>query len=103
MAEAVDFGAGSAGAQQRFAAHRDGRAVGIVSTFTHEDVAVVLDLAVLPDHRRQGIGRALLARALDGAPEHVVLGPTPESIPFYRRVGFELRPALRDRCFYLPS
>ena len=102
VSQAVDFGAGSVGAQQRFVARRDDRAVGIVSTFTHEDAAVVLDLAVLPEYRRRGIGRALLARALAGAPEHVVLGPTPESIPFYRRLGFELRPALRDRCFYLP-
>ena len=102
VSQAVDFGAGSVGAQQRFVARRDDRAVGIVSTFTHEDAAVVLDLAVLPEYRRRGIGRALLARALDGAPEHVVLGPTPDSIPFYRRLGFELRPALRDRCFYLP-
>ena len=63
----------------------------------------MLDLAVLPEYRRQGIGRALLARALEHAPEYVVLGPTPESIPFYRRLGFELRPALKDRCFYLPA
>ena len=103
VAAAVDFGEGSVGAQQRFVARRDGRPVGIVSTFTHDDTAVVLDLAVLPDHRRQGIGRALLARALTGAPEHVVLGPTPESIPFYRRLGFELRPALKDRYYYLPG
>ena len=102
VAAAVDFGEGSAGAQQRFVARRDGRPVGIVSTFIHDDTAVVLDLAVLPDHRRRGIGRALLARALTGAPEHVVLGPTPESIPFYRRLGFELRPALKDRSYYLP-
>ena len=103
VAAAVDFGEGSVGAQQRFVARRDGRPVGIVSTFTHDDTAVVLDLAVLPDHRRRGIGRALLARALTGAPEHVVLGPTPESIPFYRRLGFELRPALKDRYYYLPG
>jgi GNAT superfamily N-acetyltransferase len=69
----------------------------------NEDTAVVVDLAVLPEHRRRGIGRALLARALALEVTYVVLGPTPESIPFYRRLGFELRPALRDRCFYLPA
>jgi ribosomal protein S18 acetylase RimI-like enzyme len=78
-------------------------AAGSVSTFTHGDTTVVLELEVLPEFRRRGIGRALLARALHGAAEYVVLGPTPESIPFYRRLGFELRPALRDRVFYLPS
>jgi GNAT superfamily N-acetyltransferase len=75
----------------------------LVSTFSHEDTTVVLELEVPPEHRRQGIGRALLARALADARPYVVLGPTPESIPFYRRLGFELYPALRDRCFYLPA
>ena len=90
-------------AQQRFVVRGDGRSVGTVSTFVHGDTAVVLDLEVLEEHRRQGIGRALLARALQLDVEHVVLGPTPESIPFYRRLGFELRPALKDRCYYLPA
>jgi GNAT superfamily N-acetyltransferase len=103
-ADAADFGEDRAvGAQARFVVRRDGRAVGIVSTFTHDDTIEVLELAVLADHRRHGIGRALMARALQGAPAFVVLGPTPDSIPFYRRLGFELRPALRDRCFYLPA
>jgi hypothetical protein len=31
-----------------------------------------------------------------------VLGPTPDTIAFYRLLGFVLRPALRDRAFYLP-
>jgi ankyrin repeat protein/GNAT superfamily N-acetyltransferase len=103
VALAAGFGTGSRAPLQMFAARRDGQPVGIVSTFTHADTAVVLDLAVLPEHRRQGIGRALLARALELDVTHVVLGPTPESIPFYRRLGFELRPALRDRCYYLPT
>ena len=103
MAEAVDFGEGAVGAQQRFVARRGGRPVGLVSTFVHGDTAVVLDLAVLEEYRRQGIGRALLARALQLDVTHVVLGPTPDSIPFYRRLGFELRPALKDRVYYLPA
>jgi GNAT superfamily N-acetyltransferase len=103
VAEAVDVGEGAVGAQQRFVARRDGRPVGLVSTFVHGDTAVVLDLAVLEEYRRQGIGRALLARALQLDVTHVVLGPTPDSIPFYRRLGFELRPALSDRVYYLPG
>ena len=102
-AEAVGFGEGAVGATARYVARRDGRAVGMVSTFVHGDTAVVLELAVLEEHRRQGIGRALLARALQLDVTHVVLGPTPDSIPFYRRLGFELRPALKDRVYYLPA
>jgi ankyrin repeat protein/GNAT superfamily N-acetyltransferase len=97
---AAGWDVAAAGPQARFVARRGGRAVGAVSTFAHDDTTVVLELAVLPEHRRQGIGRALMARALEGAAEHVVLDPTPDSIPFYRRLGFELVPALRDRCFY---
>jgi GNAT superfamily N-acetyltransferase len=103
VAETVGFGEGFLGAQQRFVARRAGRPVGIASTFVHGATAVVLELAVLEEHRRQGIGRALLARALQLDVIHVVLGPTPDSIPFYRRLGFELRPALRDRIYYLPA
>ena len=102
-AEAVGFGEGAVGATARYVARRDGRAVGVVSTFVHGDTAVVLDLAVREGYRRRGIGRALLARALQVDVTHVVLGPTPDSIPFYRRLGFELRPALRDRIYYLPA
>jgi GNAT superfamily N-acetyltransferase len=101
--QAVELGEGALGAQQRLVVRRDGRPVGIASTFVHGDTAVVLELAVLEEHRRQGIGRALLARALQRDVTHVVLGPTPESIPFYRLLGFELRPALRDRVYYLPA
>ena len=104
MAEAVGFGEGArrraSGGSWRAAT--GGRSA-IASTFVHGDTAVVLDLAVLEEYRRQGIGRALLARALQLDVTHVVLGPTPESIPFYRRLGFELRPALKDRVYYLPA
>jgi GNAT superfamily N-acetyltransferase len=103
VAEAVDFGEGSIGAQQRLVGRRDGRPVAIASTFTHGGTLVVLELAVLEEYRRQGIGRALLARALQLDVTHVVLGATPDSIPFYRRLGFELRPALKDRVYYLPA
>jgi ankyrin repeat protein/ribosomal protein S18 acetylase RimI-like enzyme len=103
VAEAVGFGEGAVGATARYVARRDGRAVGLVSTFVHGGTAVVLELAVLQEHRRQGIGRALLARALQLDVTHVVLGPTPDSIAFYRRLGFELRPALKDRVYYLPA
>jgi ankyrin repeat protein/GNAT superfamily N-acetyltransferase len=97
---AAGWDVAAAGAQARVVAGRGGRAVGGVSVFTHADTTVVLELVVLPEHRRQGIGRALMARALQGAAEYVVLGPTPESIAFYRALGFELVPALRDRCYY---
>jgi GNAT superfamily N-acetyltransferase len=101
--EAVGWEAMAAGVQRRYVARRDGHAVGVASGFVHDDTALGLELAVLPAYRRQGIGRGLLAQLLALDVTSVVLGPTPESIAFYRRLGFELGPALTDRCYYLPA
>jgi ribosomal protein S18 acetylase RimI-like enzyme len=65
-----------------------------------------LHLTVPPECRRQGIGGALLRRALSeghsAGARAAVLGPTPETIAFYRLLGFELRPYVQERSFYLP-
>jgi predicted N-acetyltransferase YhbS len=69
-------------------------------------VAYALELEVTPTLRRQGIGGALLRHGLREAhasgARAVVLGPTPDTIAFYRLFGFELRPCLRERSFYMP-
>ena len=61
---------------------------------------------MLPVARRAGVGRALMAHlaaeARRAGARHATLGPTPESIPFYRGCGFVLRPDVRDRILYLP-
>jgi ribosomal protein S18 acetylase RimI-like enzyme len=85
---------------------RDGEPVGTARWMLHEDVAYGLDLEVQPTLRRQGIGGALLLHGLREAyaagARAAVLGPTPDTIAFYRLFGFELRPYLRERSFYLP-
>jgi ankyrin repeat protein/ribosomal protein S18 acetylase RimI-like enzyme len=86
---------------------RDGRAVGVASFFRHDETVYGQHLGVLAAERRAGIGRALaqhvLAEARAGGATTAVLGPTPDTIAFYRLLGFVLRAALRDRSFYLPS
>jgi predicted N-acetyltransferase YhbS len=56
--------------------------------------------------RRQGIGGALVRHVLQEAhaagARAAVLAPTPDTIAFYRLFGFELRPYVRERSFYLP-
>ncbi len=66
-------------------------------------VLSVLHLAVVRERRRQGLGRGLLAHAVSAAPActRVVLGPTPDSIAFYERLGFTLVRFPRERTFYL--
>jgi hypothetical protein len=61
-------------------------------------------LGVLAPERRAGVGRELVLHALRDARARVaVLAPTPDTIAFYRLLGFVLRPYVRDRSFYLPA
>ncbi len=84
----------------------DGEPVGIAAVLLGGSHAALRHLAVLPIARRAGVGRALMAHlaaeARRAGARHATLGPTPESIPFYRGCGFVLRPDVRDRILYLP-
>jgi GNAT superfamily N-acetyltransferase len=87
-------------------AMREGRAIGAASFFVEAEIVLGQHLGVLAPERRSGVGRALAERALREAraagARVAVLGPTPDTIAFYRLLGFVLRPGLRDRSFYLP-
>jgi GNAT superfamily N-acetyltransferase len=62
--------------------------------------AYISTVAVLPEHQRQGIGRELVRRLVEGR-DHVtfVLHADPEVHPFYQRCGFRPAPDMfrRDR------
>jgi ankyrin repeat protein/GNAT superfamily N-acetyltransferase len=92
---------------QHRVALRAGRPVGVATFFLHGETVSGRHLGALAPERRAGIGRALAQRALADAraagATTAVLGPTPDTIAFYRLLGFILRPHLRDRSFYLPS
>jgi ankyrin repeat protein/GNAT superfamily N-acetyltransferase len=102
----ASLGLGADAPLQLRLARRDGRAIGIASFFVDGETVLGQHLGVLGAERRGGVGRALAqacareARAM-GA-RVAVLGPTPETIAFHRLIGAVLRPALRDRAFYLP-
>ncbi|MEN3282979.1 MAG: Acetyltransferase domain [Solirubrobacteraceae bacterium] len=85
---------------------RDGRAVGVASFVLHGPTAYGQHLGVLAPERRGGVGRALaehVLREVRAAGAKVALvGPTPDTIAFYRLLGFVLRSHLRDRSLYLP-
>jgi GNAT superfamily N-acetyltransferase len=63
--------------------------------------AYVSTVAVLPEYQRQGIGRGLMRRLLDGR-DHLqfVLHADPRVHPFYLRCGFQPAPDMlrRDRA-----
>jgi ankyrin repeat protein/GNAT superfamily N-acetyltransferase len=100
------LGLGEDAPVQHRVAMRNGRPIGAASVFLHGEIAYGQHLGVLAPERRAGVGRALAEHALREAraagAKVTVLGPTPDTIAFYRLLGFVLRPYLRDRSFYLP-
>jgi len=104
---ADSLGLGEHAPVQHRLALRDGRPAGLATFVVHEQTVSGRHLGVLAPERRGGIGRALvhhvLAEARRAGATTAVLGPTPETIAFYRLIGFVLRGCLRDRSFYLPS
>jgi ankyrin repeat protein/GNAT superfamily N-acetyltransferase len=100
------LGLGEDAPVQHRVAMRDGRAIGAASFFLHGDAVLGQHVGVLAPERRSGVGRALVQtigrEARAAGARTIVLGPTPDTIAFYRLLGGVLCPALRDRVFYLP-
>ncbi|MCL1820960.1 MAG: GNAT family N-acetyltransferase [Oscillospiraceae bacterium] len=78
---------------------RDGKAVGMLRVVGDGAfVAVICDVVVVPEHRRQGIGAALINAALDRIadcmPEgmwiQAMLTCAPERGKYYEKFGFSL-------------
>jgi len=55
------------------------------------DCAYLCDIAVLPSHQGQGLGKAIIARLLERAQGHrkIILYAVPGKEPFYRKLGFK--------------
>ena len=87
-------------------ASRGSQPVGMAAAFHTPTTVRLTALAVLPDHRRQGIGRALALERLRQARAHrctqAVLAPTPQGAELYKSLGFTTHPLPPDRCFHLP-
>jgi predicted N-acetyltransferase YhbS len=80
-----------------FVALRDGQVIGFVRAVSdYEVVSYVCELAVLPDARLKGVGRALLDMVAAEYPEaRVDVLSTADAEGFYEAVGFVTRPAFR--------
>jgi GNAT superfamily N-acetyltransferase len=57
-----------------------------------EEYGYLTNVYVEAEHRRNGLGSALLRRVIEGAREHqlefLIVWPSEESVPFYQRLGF---------------
>lgn len=84
----------------------DPQPVGMVSGLFTQQTVMIEHLGVVPDRRGAGIGAALVSTvtrdAAANSREFAVLGPTPETTPFYARLGFTLQHGAPNRQFYLP-
>jgi predicted N-acetyltransferase YhbS len=89
-----------AGANLTVSAWEDGEIVGLARSLTDWSYVTYLsDLAVRSGRQRRGIGRALIERTRDAAPEAaLVLLAAPASVDYYSKVGFDRHPA----AYYLP-
>lgn len=87
-------------------ARRDGRAVGMASGW-HGEQCELVDVAVLPDARRCGVGSALvqtiLAWAAGRGAVDVVAAPSPDGWALLSSLGFESMPVTPDVAFYFSA
>jgi GNAT superfamily N-acetyltransferase len=71
----------------------DGDVVGLTTTTTYGAVAWLGNVIVHPDRRGQGLGEAVVRRALtfldEADVDTVRLNAYPDLVPFYKRLGFE--------------
>jgi ankyrin repeat protein/GNAT superfamily N-acetyltransferase len=102
----ASLGLGADAPLQHRLARSGGEVLGAASFLLHGETVLGRELTVVAPERRGGIGRALVqagAREAIAAGARVALvGPTPDTVAFYRLLGFALRPWPRDRSFYLP-
>jgi GNAT superfamily N-acetyltransferase len=106
VAVPASLGLGADAPLQHRLARRGGEVVGAASFLLHGETVLGQQLAVVAPERRGGIGRALAqacAREAMAAGARVVLAaPTPDTVAFYRLLGFAQRAWPRDRSYHLP-
>ncbi|MBE1488241.1 GNAT family N-acetyltransferase [Plantactinospora soyae] len=71
-----------------FLARSDNAAAGACATLVRADTIGLYLLAVLPEHRSKGIGRALVRAAVVSADLPMVLTATAAGLPLYSSMGF---------------
>jgi GNAT superfamily N-acetyltransferase len=106
VAVLASLGLGPDAPLQHRLARRNREVVGAASFLRDGDTVLGQQLAVVALQRRGGIGRTLVhacaREALAAGARVAVVGPTPDTVAFYRLLGFALRAWPRDRTYYVP-
>jgi GNAT superfamily N-acetyltransferase len=91
---------------QHLLARRAGRAIALASILLHGEAACLLRVGVVPRERGRGVGRILARAALHIATQagcrHAVVEPEPDTLAFFRGLGFHVAGWPPDRTWYLP-
>ncbi len=84
-----------------FSAWINGKLVGCVRVLSDLHFrSVILDLAVLPEFQKKGIGRELVQRCLDACQGSEWLVQTDQAKGFYEKIGFKVNTV---HCLTIPS
>lgn len=88
-------------------AYTGDRPVGMASSFYGEQLALLTAVGVIPEARRQGIGRQLASTRLHEAQQRgcttAVLAPSPDGARLYEALGFQTQRQPEDRWFFVPQ
>lgn len=83
------------------AADKSGRMLGCAQLKPHADgILELASIAVQPDHRREGIARALIEHVVGGAPRPLYLTCRSNLGPFYEKWGFRSLPRTEMPAYY---
>ena len=84
------------------------RIIGMIGLEIGGAAGVIKHIAVLPEHRLQGVGKALIKNAMDQFDLQTIHAETDDdSVEFYRKYGFTCQPfeghyGKRYKCGYAP-
>ncbi|MFT3716422.1 MAG: GNAT family N-acetyltransferase [Gordonia sp. (in: high G+C Gram-positive bacteria)] len=87
----------------RWVAYRDDRPVGMTTGWRHRALAEIVDVAVVADARRRGIGRALVATVAawaSASARTIVAEPSPDGAALLTTLGFRTVPEIPDSAAY---
>ncbi|RUT28139.1 N-acetyltransferase [Paenibacillus zeisoli] len=73
-----------------YALEHEGELVGLIGYVLDDQNALnITHLAIVPEHRNQGYGRAIVLEALyEAKPERIIAETDEDAVDFYRNIGF---------------
>jgi len=78
----------------------EGKVVGYIISSIRGDEGLIISIAVLPSHRRKGIGKALMEKSIELLETDVVMLTLREhnraALNFYNKLGFKIKGIIKE-------